>query len=397
MTALPAERSTVRLVCDQVAASIGEPGAGTSYSVPALARGLSDQGVEVRLHTVEGWREMGVRRPSGPAPIAHRQDWPSIPLLRDLCLSRDLLRALGEKLAGHRVVHAHGLWLMPNVYPAWAKASSGASVVISPRGMLGAEALAFSSWKKAPFWLALQRGALRAADCLHATSEEERQAIRAAGVDRPVAVIRNGIELPSTPPRNSVAPSNTVLSLGRIHPKKGLDRLVKAWAEIEPAHPEWALRIVGPAELGHDGELKALAGALGLKRVSIEGPAYGEARDAAYASARLFVLPTRNENFAMTVAEALGHGVPVISSKGAPWAGLETEGCGWWVDGEPAALAAALRSAISTPAAELTAMGARGRAWMARDFSWRSVAAEMLVVYLWLAGLGDRPATVRLD
>ena len=56
------------------------------------------------------------------------------------------------------------------------------------------------------------------------------------------------------------------------------------------------------------------------------------ANPTAYAAADLFILPTLDDNFAMTVAEALAHGTPVISTKGAPWQDLETHGCGWWID-----------------------------------------------------------------
>jgi glycosyltransferase involved in cell wall biosynthesis len=187
-----------------------------------------------------------------------------------------------------------------------------------------------------------------------------------------------------------------VLSLGRIHPKKGLDTLVRAWASVEAKHPGWRLRIIGPAELGHDHELKSLAASLNLAGVSIEAPLYGREKLAAYRAADLFVLPTRNENFAMTVAEALAAGTPVISSKGAPWAGLESEGAGWWVDYGQGPLGKALETALALSPDALKDMGARGRAWMARDFSWDRIAEEMLAVYGWLATGAERPRTIRL-
>ena len=114
-----------------------------------------------------------------------------------------------------------------------------------------------------------------------------------------------------------------MLSLGRIHPKKGSPAWFMPWSKVEAGCPGWWLKIVGPAEAGHDDELRALAMALGLTRVSIEGPVYGDAKTAAYREADLFVLPTLNENFGLTVAEALAAGTPAISTKGAPWSGLE--------------------------------------------------------------------------
>jgi glycosyltransferase involved in cell wall biosynthesis len=311
-------------------------------------------------------------------------------------MSSELRSALVRASRTTDVFHGHGLWLMPNVYPAWATGRGRAKLVVSPRGMLGAEAMAFSSLKKQIFWRLFQAGALRQAACLHATSEAEGEDIRATGLTNPIAVIPNGIDLPDLALATETDRPRTVLSLGRIHPKKGLDALVRAWAAVETRHPDWRLRIVGPAELGHDHELMALGSFLGLRRMSIEGPAFGPDRLAVYRAADLFVLPTRHENFANTVAEALAAGVPVISTKGAPWAGLEREACGWWVDRGPESLAAALDTALVLPRQALADMGARGREWMARDFSWERIADDMLAVYAWAARGAERPSSVRL-
>src|SRR5262249_34498814 len=154
--------------------------------------------------------------------------------------------------------------------------------------------------------------------------------------------------------------------------------------------------IIGPDELGHAGELAALAAELKTQRVSIEGAVAGDARAAAYREAELFVIPTLNENFGVTVAEALAAGTPVIATKGAPWRGLASEGCGWWSDhgGEPLVAVPATANAMRREA--LQEMGAKGRAWMERDFSWDSAGRDMLDVYRWLAFGGEPPAAVRL-
>src|SRR5437762_2271634 len=81
---------------------------------------------------------------------------------------------------------------------------------------------------------------------------------------------------------------------------------------------------------------------------------------ATYRDADLFVLPTLNENFAVTVAEALAAGTPVIATKGAPWHGLEREECGWWIDHGVEPLAATLTNAMALEPGALQAMGAKG-------------------------------------
>jgi glycosyltransferase involved in cell wall biosynthesis len=187
-----------------------------------------------------------------------------------------------------------------------------------------------------------------------------------------------------------------VLSIGRIHPKKGLDSLVRAWARVEREHLDWRLRIVGPNEAGHAQQLTHLATELGVVRLSIEAPIYGPDKFRAYHQADLFILSTLSENFGLTVAEALAACTPVISTQGAPWQGLETERCGWWIDHGVEPLVAALELAMTTPRNELSAMGVRGNAWMRRDFSWERIARDMLDVYKWILGTGERPTSVHL-
>jgi glycosyltransferase involved in cell wall biosynthesis len=80
----------------------------------------------------------------------------------------------------------------------------------------------------------------------------------------------------------------------------------------------------------------------------------------------------------MVVAEALAHGVPVIASKGTPWSGVEAHGCGLWVENDPAALAAAIERMSRMPLGE---MGERGHRWMEEEFTWETVAREMLRLY----------------
>lgn len=383
--------------CDQVVASIDDPGAGPSHSVLALTRAIARTGASASIHAVDRWRGAATHRVEEAFPI-HRHPLDRLPIASMVCASNSLREALDARAGAADIIHTHGLWLFPNVYPSWVvrRADARAKVVLSPRGMLAPQARQFSRFRKRLYWEVFQKRALSDAACLHATSEEECEDIRKAGLSNPVAVIPNGVDLPSVRAQNAKRLERTVLSLGRIHPKKGLERLVRAWAEVEPNFPDWNLLIAGPAERGHDCELRHIAHLLKLKRVQVVGPAYGEARAAAYEAADLFVLPTLSENFAMTVAEALAAGVPVISTKGAPWRPMEVERCGWWIDHGVAPMAAALRCAMSAPRQELEAMGQRGASWMARDFSWDSVAGRMLDVYRWLSGGRDRPTCVNV-
>lgn len=369
----------------EVVTHVDREASGPSYSVPRLCEALAELGCEVTLATIR----RGAPRPmSGVAHETYPRTGPER-LGASLAMRRGL-RALAQTAD---LVHSHGLWRMTNVYPAEAARRAGKPLVVSPRGTLSGVALRFAPWSKKLFWAAAQRAAVTAATCLHATSEAEYADIRAFGLQQPVAVIPNGIDIaPRARPTRSGP--RRVLYLGRLHPIKGLEELLAAWTQLSPAHPDWELRIVGPGEEAYRRDLKQRAGPA---RVTFAGPKYGAEKTAEYAAADLYVLPSRSENFGMTVAEAMAQGVPVIATTGTPWRGLGEEGCGWCVSPSQEGLKAALAEALARPAPVLDAMGECGRDWMARDYSWARVASDMALVYGWAVAGGAAPTTLRLD
>jgi glycosyltransferase involved in cell wall biosynthesis len=312
-----------------------------------------------------------------------------------LYLSKGLQNALKASSPAADVFHAHGLWLMPNVYPAWIARRAQKPLIISPRGMLGAAALRFSSLRKKIFWRGLQASATRGAASLHATSRQEHDDIREFGLLNPIAIVPNGVDVPAYDPKvRAETGQKTVLYLGRLHPKKGIDQLIAAWARLEDKHSGWHLEIVGPLSGSYPEELRRMIAQAGIKRARLAGPLYGADKTRAYRRSDLFVLPTLNENFGNTIAESLAVGTPVITTKGAPWEGVVAHNCGWWVDHGVTPLAAALDQAMELDSARLAKMGRAGHRWMEKDFSWETVASSMLSVYLWLSGKGDRPSCV---
>lgn len=375
----------VRLV--HVIPHIDQEAAGPSYSVPRLCQSLAACGNQVELTCIAA---------RGEIPGVMLDLHPQWPFLGRFAVSTSLASALGRKAARVDIVHNHSLWSMVNVAAGWVVPGQHAKLVTSPRGTLSAWALGRSRGLKRVLW-PLQRRALSKADLLHATSDVELQEIRAHGFCAPVAVVPNGIDLPDLPLLRQETGVLTLLFLSRIHPTKGLDRLLHAWARLQPRHSNWRLVIAGRGDAEHVQEVHALAKSLGVQRVEFPGPLYGEAKAQAYFEADLFVLPTHSENFGMVVAEALAHGCPAVVGRGAPWSGLEAEGCGWWVDISVPTLTAALDAAMQLTPDQLIDMGLRGRAWMERDFGWDAIGQKMDAAYRWLLTGGERPAWVRVD
>jgi glycosyltransferase involved in cell wall biosynthesis len=191
-----------------------------------------------------------------------------------------------------------------------------------------------------------------------------------------------------------VDPRRTALFLSRIHPIKGLLELVDAWGQVRPAG--WRMVIAGPDEGGRRAVVEARVLAQGLASdFAFVGAVDGAEKTALYQSADLFILPSFSENFGVVIAEALACGVPVITTKGTPWAGLQTHRCGWWIDLGKDALVDALREATLTPAEVRQEMGERGRIYATSTFDWHAIARDMLAVYQWILGCGDQPVCIQ--
>src|SRR5262249_46374417 len=236
-----------------------------------------------------------------------------------LGVSPAMRRALWREAGAGEGVPNHGLWMMPNLYPAWAGQGRACRLITSPRGTLSPWARRRSVWLKRLMWLFGQGRAIRASHGFHATAENEYHDIRAAGLRGPVAIVPNGIDIGPEPDH---APTDNgrrrLLFVGRLPPLKGIDRLLQAWHRVQAGCPTWELQLVGDGEPAHVKQLKQMADHLGVRRATFFGPAFGVDKRRQYQQAELFVLPTHSENFGLVVAEALAHGVPAIVTKGAP-------------------------------------------------------------------------------
>ena len=372
----------------QVVPTIGDESSGPSYSVPGLCRGLVENACDVSLHFA---RRIPARE--FPFPIS------SYPVKRfphpRMGRSPEMLEGLKKACEEADIIHNNSFWMFPNVYPARAKKRTKCRLINAPRGTLSEWSLKHHWFQKKLFgWFCGQYAAMSATDMWHATCEKEYEEIRALGYRQPVAIVPIGMDVPEIEPRNTLNTRNEgrkVVFFGRLHKVKGVDRLVRAWEKA--ARDEWELVIAGP-DCGMLEELKRIVAELRLPRVSFVGEINGQAKYEFLANADIYVLPSDTENFGVTVAEALVSGTPVIASRGTPWQGLEREKCGRWVPVGEEPLAASLKEMMAMSDEERATMGARGREWIRRDFSWKGIGAKMKAAYEWLLGQGEKPEWV---
>lgn len=293
------------------------------------------------------------------------------------------------------VVHDNGIWLPHNHHLARISRRRALPRIVSTRGMLEPWAVAHKRWKKRIGWLAYQRRDLATASALHATSSAEAANLERLGLGVRVHTIGNGIDLPPGPwadLRSGVRECRTALFLGRIYPVKGLPLLVEAWARVRPTG--WRLRIAGSDEAGHRAQIERAIRSFGLEaEISFAGAVSGEAKARELRDADLFVQPSLSESFGMSIAEALAHELPVLTTKAAPWPMLASSGCGWWVDASVDGIAAGLREATAANVETLSSMGRSGRRLVMERFAWPEVARQVIAAYeALLAGLRSKAA-----
>ncbi len=374
----------------QIVPSIDAEASGPTYSVVRLCESLIQQDIKVKLISLKYGTPLKILsfHTTFPLGIGIKK------VGRSPKMKYWLYKNAKEKKVD--IIHSHGIWMMPGIYAGWASQKYDIPLVVSPRGSFSKYSMSIGSKAKKIFWPLLQRPALRSVACFHATSEYEYQDIRRLHFNQPVAIIPNGIDIPDLiekKPRKE----KKLLYLGRLHTGKGLDILLHAWKAVQDDYPNWQLQIIGPDCRGYLERLKILSADLLLKRVIFDGPIYGSNKWKCYAEADLYVLPSISENFAMTIAESLASGTPVIATKGTPWAGLEYHQAGWWIEIGKESLISCLKEALGKSSEELKGMGLKGREWMISDYAWSKIAKMMSDTYQWILGGHQTPSWVRKD
>ena len=330
----------------------------------------------------------------------------------------DLDRRLEE--LNPAVVHSHGLWHHSSAATAaWGRRAGRGPAgrgrrawVVSPHGMLDPWAVRRSRWKKRIAWALAERRHLGGAACLHALADAEADAARAFGLAAPILVIPNGVSLdaprPDLPPPWEEDPAGgangrrVLLFLGRIHPKKGLDLLIDAWADLlkdEPAARDWHVAILGWDDGGHAAALKARAAALNLcgpDAIGFYGPAFGARKAAALAGASGFVLPSRSEGMPVAVLEAWAYALPTLLTDACHLPAGVARGGALRIEPTTESVREGLAALIAESDAARAARGAAARALVEAEFAWPVIARRFAALYDWLAG-GPEPAGVRRD
>lgn len=353
---------------------------GPIYAVHGLCRALAARGHDIDVFTtnVDGPGDSDV--PLG-VPVA--LDGVSIRYFpstyRRLYYSPRMRHALNELVAGYDAVHLHSVFLWPTYAAARTARRRGVPYIVSPRGMLVPDLIARKSRFAKNLWIrAVERRTFANAASVHFTARVEWEAAAQISIPLPSpVVIPNGIELP--PAVLTPRLPDTLLFLGRINWKKGLDRLLDAVKAV----PGVKIIIAGNDEEGLTPVLLAQAQHNGIgDRIDFRGPVSGAAKEELMRTSTALVLPSLSENFGNVVLEAMAVEMPVVVT---PEVGLAADvaiaGAGIVTSNLPEPLAAAIHALLSDSGARAE-MGRRGRALVEARFTWERVASEMEQLYL---------------
>lgn len=293
------------------------------------------------------------------------------------------------------IYHIHGTWMHHGLAVSQYANKLRKPYLVSPRGMLYPQALAHHALlKKTMMWL-YQGKVFADAACVQATCKEEMEHYRALGFKTPVAVLPNPIEINGVIDREIPGkPIFKVGYLGRIHPRKRVERLIYAFSELREELKDCHLMIIGGGDDTYRTFLEAEVKRLDVKNVEFVGFLTGREKDDAITGLSLLVVPSDFENFGNIVTEALVRGVPVVASKGMPWQELEEYHCGWWIDNDQESINRALSEAIAIPTKERRRMGMNGKRLMREKYSVEVLGKKMKRLYEWILNGGERPEFV---
>lgn len=297
--------------------------------------------------------------------------------------SPEMARWLGRKASGYDLVHVHSVFSHPSLCAGTAARRAGVPYVVRPLGQLDRWSLSQHRLRKEVFLAAGGRQLLEGAAGIHWTAESERENAPDFARSRPSFVAPLGVDEERFS-GTELAPGRlpVVLFLSRLHPKKNVEGLVRAFLSTGTATHDWKLVIAGDGEPGYVDSLRRFVDrSEGGDRVEFTGWLAGPEKGRILRSASLLALPSRQENFGIVVAEALAAGTPVLVGENVALSReVSLARAGWVVSLEGDALRLALVEAMTSPE-ERRRRGVAGRALAESRFRWSAVAEQLRAEY----------------
>lgn len=297
------------------------------------------------------------------------------------------------------ILHLHGVWMGFQWWAARVALQQGTPALLSPHGMLNGwhfRQRGFKELRKLIYWRTMAYPALRHISVIHAVTPRERDELAQWFPGQSIRVIPNAIDLEAMDHLRSNAGAATsplpdepyLLFLGRLHPVKGIDLLIEAFAKcITEIKCKFRLLIVGPeSDPSYSAKLRSLVRRLGVEeKVTFLGPVFGPQKIPLYQHAWAFCAPSRTEVMGLVNLEAAAAQLPVVTTHETGLCGWE-EGGGVLVHPRVEELTRALKQVFSWSESERQDRGQKLRQLVERRYSWQAVGPQWLELYSSLAG-----------
>lgn len=305
---------------------------GPIHSVHGLNKAMSKKGVDITVYTTDTGLDKrifsGQRINQDNINVVYfkyinildffgRTGWQFSPFLTE---------ALEKNIKNFDLLYIIGLWNYPVSMAAYLCRKYDKPYVLKPGGSIGASSFIRGKWKKYIYYSLIAKKNIQNASAIHFTSEYEKKcAVNFLKFDPKNFVIQNALdaaELADLPPKDALSAiypvlknSRVLLFLGRLHPIKGLDLLVRAYTRLAEEYKDIYLVIAGHDQFNYRVSLEKIFREKGLSgRVVLTGMLTGRDRLTALSGSDVFIQPSYYESLGMSALEAMAAGVPVVIS-----------------------------------------------------------------------------------
>ncbi len=324
------------------------------------------------------------------SPFSHQKFFSRVSR-NDLIWSAPLVYWFKQNVWQYDLVHFHTIFSPMMTRLARIALRSSVPYWVTPHGMLDSWAIQHRGFKKKLYWNLFERSVFKRAAKIHVLHSGEEKAVRRRGIQTPTVLIPNGVNPLEKLSREKESlfwnrypeflANQRILFLGRIHSKKGIDALIRAFVEILKSRAQTCLIIAGPNEQKTQERLQKLAKILGVaERIKWVGLLSGEEKQAALQGADCFVLPSHSEGLSQAILEAFAAGVPTAITPECSFDQvIESDGA-WRIERDPKKMAETIIS-ILQDSQKARVRAKIGQNYVFKHHLWSSIGVRLRSAY----------------